>query len=708
MAINKVSTPALNSFIKLSPLVRPPDAGATAAMKDLAKNNAGKGSISGQELAAAITAGTKDLDNQAAGSEFAVIKKFVDANGPKLSPEAKKVFDVYKKQVELANANGQTGIDTRSYAKMTAAMNQAAKPAAADVTSGQAMAELLKSNPKDGSITGKEFTDAVVKGTNDRDAQAAGKEFKDIAKFVRENDKKLSPEAKKAFAVYEKAAKEAQANGQTGIADADYNKMVREMAKAGAPAPAPKPEVKPAVITAPVIPSKIDAGAAKALDALGAANPGPGSISGKEMAATIKAATEDLDGQAAGSEFKQIADFVKKNEGKLSPEAKQAFGVYEKAAKAARAKGETGIPTPIFNEMLKAMEAAGQPKYADAGMGAELNKLAAANTSNGSITAKQLSEAVSKGARDLDGNSAGKEFEDLAKFVAENQQLLTPDAKAAFALYEKAAMDARAKGGTSVGSLEQFDKLVKDMSNVKEEGGTAAPTFPGVDASPNQLKDFMSQLQTFFSTLQSVAPTAPAAGSNGANPLLDQALKAKQQLMAPKAPPAGAPPQQQAQYQKDLARFTRLNDLADKVISQVKDLKTPFNPNLLVPAFPPPDATPLQLAQFESDLSKFVAANKAGTSSNATATSSTGSSGATSATPTAGQQSAVNAGSDVADQAIRAIGELKEPALPGPDATPADLAAYEKASKRYDRMLELMTTAIKKRDELQMSIIRKL
>ncbi len=65
------------------------------------------------------------------------------------------------------------------------------------------------------------------------------------------------------------------------------------------------------------------------------------------------------------------------------------------------------------------------------------------------------------------------------------------------------------------------------------------------------------------------------------------------------------------------------------------------------------------------------------------------------------------AGADIADQAINAIGAMHEPALPGPDATPQQLAQYEKDTKRYDRMIELMSTIIKKRDELQMSIIRK-
>ena len=74
----------------------------------------------------------------------------------------------------------------------------------------------------------------------------------------------------------------------------------------------------------------------------------------------------------------------------------------------------------------------------------------------------------------------------------------------------------------------------------------------------------------------------------------------------------------------------------------------------------------------------------------------------------AGGGSSVGGGGDVADQAIRAIGALTEPAIPGPDATPQQLAQYEKDTKRYDRMMELMSSIIKKRDELQMSIIRKM
>ena len=65
-------------------------------------------------------------------------------------------------------------------------------------------------------------------------------------------------------------------------------------------------------------------------------------------------------------------------------------------------------------------------------------------------------------------------------------------------------------------------------------------------------------------------------------------------------------------------------------------------------------------------------------------------------------------GPDITDQAIRSIGALREPAIPGPDASPQELAQYEKDSKRYDRAMELYSSIIKKRDELQMSLIRKM
>ena len=75
-----------------------------------------------------------------------------------------------------------------------------------------------------------------------------------------------------------------------------------------------------------------------AATALAAGNKTPGSISGREMEQAIINGTKDLDNQAAGTEFKDIAKFVKENAQLLSPQAKATFAIYEKYAKAAQAK----------------------------------------------------------------------------------------------------------------------------------------------------------------------------------------------------------------------------------------------------------------------------------------------------------------------------------------------------------------------------------
>ena len=421
---------------------------------------------------------------------------------------------------------------------------------------------------------------------------------------MKENHQLLSPDAKQAYAMYEKAALEANKKGSTSIGTLEkFDKLVKDMGNVGAK-PTPKPGYEMPIDTRKH--PQVDASAAKSLEELGAKNPGPGSISGKEMAAAIKAGTQDLDNQAAGSEYKQIADFVKKNEGKLSPEAKAAFAVYQKAAKAAQGAGETGIPTPIYNKMVKEMEAAGTPKYQDKGMGDELNKLGAANTTPGSITAKQLSEAISKGARDLDGNSAGKEFEDLAKFVAENQQLLTPDAKAAFALYEKAALAAREKGSNSVGTLEQFDKLVKDMAAIDTKptaptaptapaptlpGGLTPPAFPGMNATPAELAKFIADMTKFFEQLlnQQGGPKAGTPGAQTGTPAPSTGSPAPS--TGTPAPSTGSPaPTTSPQIQS-------VGTIEDKALAGIGALTEP--------TFPGDKATEADLAKFQKDLGKY-------------------------------------------------------------------------------------------------------
>jgi hypothetical protein len=208
------------------PLPTPPggDASATAALAELSKNNKKPGSVSGQEFVDAVIKGTRDLDNQAAGKEYQDLANWVKHNGALLSPEAKAAWAIYEQHAKAHAKKGESGIPLSEFNQMEKQMRGVAGPRYQDKTTTGALTELAKGNTTPGSISAKEFTDALVKGTRDLDNQAAGKEYADVAKFVRENEQLLSPEAKKAFAIYEKAAKAAQAKGQTGIPLADYNR----------------------------------------------------------------------------------------------------------------------------------------------------------------------------------------------------------------------------------------------------------------------------------------------------------------------------------------------------------------------------------------------------------------------------------------------------------------------------------------------------
>ena len=442
----QAGTNASSSIKRGGPLTGPKDAGAAAELSRLATANPGKGSISGKEMAEAIFNATKDPDNQAAGKEFNTINAWVKTHGDKLSPEAKKVFEVYSREANKARAAGQTGIDFRVFNKMQRDMQAVAKPQYKDASAAQQLNELAAGNTKPGSISGKEMMEAIIKGTSDLDGHSASTEFADISKFVKENAQLLSPEAKKVFDVYSKAAKAAQAHGQKGIPTENFNRMTRDMLRAATP-------------------NYKDLSAGAQLNALAAGNKEPGSISGKEMMDAIIKGTADLDGQSTRKEYGDISKFVRENEQLLSPEAKAAFAVYDKHVKAAQGSKTGSLGLKEFMKMQGEMAKAAAPKMADASMGASLNALAAGNKEPGSISGAELTQAILRGAADLDNQAAGAEFRDVAKFVRENAQLLSPEAKKAFAVYQQYAAAAQAKGQTGI-DAKDFARMGMQMQRV--------------------------------------------------------------------------------------------------------------------------------------------------------------------------------------------------------------------------------------------------
>jgi len=204
------------------------DSGAGKAIDELKKKNP-NGEITADQMEKLIIDGTKDLDNQAAGKEFKDLQKFVKENWKRLSPDAKAIWGVYEKHVQEAQKKGQTGIDSSDYEKMKKEMKEARYH---DASAGKAIEALKDQNPK-GQITGDQIYNMIADATADADNQAAGKEYEDIRRFVETNEARLTPEAKAKWQVYQKYAEEARSQGQTGIAEEEYRKMLGEMKAAG-------------------------------------------------------------------------------------------------------------------------------------------------------------------------------------------------------------------------------------------------------------------------------------------------------------------------------------------------------------------------------------------------------------------------------------------------------------------------------------------
>ena len=357
------------------------DSGSGKAIEDL------KGKtlpISGDDLQNAIVAGTKDWDGQAAGKEYNDFKNYVSENWNKLSPDAKAKWRVYENKVRSCRARGMAGIPGGEYKQMINDMNKAGYQ---DAGAGAAL-EKLNGAPK--PVSGAAMEQAIIDGTKDFDNQAAGKEFADIGKWAMSNWNNLSPEAKAKFKTYAKHAMASKLQGQTGMSPAQYSNMIRDMKTTG----------------------YNDRGAGAAINELDKC---PKPISGDDLAKAIHNGTKDADNQAAGAEFQDLNKYVKSNWSQMSPDAKAKWMVYESKARQCQAKGQTGIPSGEYKEMIDTMNKT--KAYQDASTGKALNALEKAPKP---ISGEAMQQAIINGTKDLDGQAAGKEFADIQKFAKEN------------------------------------------------------------------------------------------------------------------------------------------------------------------------------------------------------------------------------------------------------------------------------------------------
>jgi CHASE2 domain-containing sensor protein len=92
------------------------DAGAGKAIEDFRRNEPDK--ITPDMLRNLIVAATIDPDNQSAGKEYQDLKDYVGQVEDKLTPEAKRMWEIYESFVQRARDRGQTGMTPEQYLRM--------------------------------------------------------------------------------------------------------------------------------------------------------------------------------------------------------------------------------------------------------------------------------------------------------------------------------------------------------------------------------------------------------------------------------------------------------------------------------------------------------------------------------------------------------------------------------------------------------------
>ena len=292
-----------------------------------------------------------------------------------------------------------------------------------------ALAELNKLDQTKGPITGEQLADAIQNGTADLDGQAASGEYRAFSEWAQKNAGRLTPEAKQVMDIYSKYAAQAQARGETGISQADSQKMQAEMAKVG------------------------DQGAKRALAKLDKL---PSPISGRDMARAIESGVKDNDNNTK-AEVDAFRNWAAKNGNKLSPEAKEVLKAFEKHAGKAMAHGDKDLSRREWANLKKEFR---DINTRDASARQALEKL---DKEHGPVSGEDMLEAIKEGVSDTDGHSTTSELREFQNWARKHQDRLTPEAKQVLATYEKFAKQA-GPAGLSQG---KFDEMVKEMGKFK-------------------------------------------------------------------------------------------------------------------------------------------------------------------------------------------------------------------------------------------------
>jgi len=130
-------------------------------------------------------------------------------------------------------------------------------------------------------------------------------------------------------------------------------------------------------------------------------------------------------------------------------------------------------------------------KYLDASSGKAIDALNKENP-DGKINANQIEKLIINATSDADGQAAGKEYQDLKKFITSNWNRLEDNAKAVWNVYENTVRACRARGLEGIPE-DMYEKMKADMTAVKNAGGKEggnpnmiAPNQPAQPSGPSQ------------------------------------------------------------------------------------------------------------------------------------------------------------------------------------------------------------------------------
>lgn len=298
-----------------------------------------------------------------------------------------------------------------------------------------ALKELNKLDHTFGPISAEQLTQAIQNGTADLDGQAASGEYRAFAEWAQRNGARLSPEARQVMDIYSKYAAQAQGNGQSGIPQGEYNKMIAEMKGCGCGGG-----------------DQSAKGAVARLDRL------PSPVSGEDLAKAIRQGVGDRDGNTA-AEAQAIREWIGKNGHKLSPEAMQVMDRFNEAVDTAARQGQKDIAPGDWKKLLSDFRNINL-NAGDLSARKATEKL---TKENGPISGEDMLAAIKEGISDKDGKSTTSELREFQKWARENKHRLTPEARQVMETYEKHARKAGPEGMTQ----RELDSMFKEMGKFK-------------------------------------------------------------------------------------------------------------------------------------------------------------------------------------------------------------------------------------------------